>query len=311
MDKIDQKLLLALDNNPRMPQTRLAKQLRISQQVVSYRMQGLEKGKSIQKLAAIINLKKLGYEQYRIFFNFKANKYPNEEIFAFLKSQPGVFWAARLGGAFDLHVTLFVFDFDAFDAFMDLLNRKFPDLIEQYTAGYAIEHHLFKHKYLGSDAAAIKTKCTDPVVQLTKIDRIILREVSENCRVSALEMGKKAKVSYKTIISHQRNLEKSGVIAGYRLFVRDDTHKPFIVLLGFGRYATDQEKRLLAFLEQHHNVTQTVRLFGKWHLFCHIRADSSESVQKLLISLRSRFSIIHDYEVIPVFEDVAINLLPV
>jgi DNA-binding Lrp family transcriptional regulator len=56
--------------------------------------------------------------------------------------------------------------------------------------------------------------------------------------------------------------------------------------------------------------TQVVRLFGIWNLFIHLRSENNEEVQKILIDLRDKFEIIDNYEIIPIFEDISINLMP-
>ena len=102
MDKIDQKLLAELDINSKIPLSILARKIRISQQQADYRIKRLIKEGFITKFGTIINLKSLGLEHYRIFFNFNYNsKYSNKEILEFLKNQKGVYWAARTGGKFE------------------------------------------------------------------------------------------------------------------------------------------------------------------------------------------------------------------
>ena len=74
MDKIDQKMLMELDKNPRMSASALAKKCRISQQVASYRVNKLVDANTITKFGTIVNLKSLGLEHYRVFFRFHAKK---------------------------------------------------------------------------------------------------------------------------------------------------------------------------------------------------------------------------------------------
>ena len=59
------------------------------------------------------------------------------------------------------------------------------------------------------------------------------------------------------------------------------------------------------------NITQILRLFGVWNMFIHVRMEDNELLQNFIIKLRSKFSIIDDYEIIPVFEEISINLFPI
>ena len=72
-----------------------------------------------------------------------------------------------------------------------------------------------------------------------------------------------------------------------------------------------REKGLLSFFARENHITQVARLFGIWNLFLHIRIEDHEKLQNLIIQLRGKFDIIDNYEIIPIFEDVAINLMPV
>lgn len=143
------------------------------------------------------------------------------------------------------------------------------------------------------------------------MDNSVLRMLKDNCRQSALEMSFGKEVSYKTIINRIRSLELRRVILGYRMFMHSADNKPFVVLFSFKNYATSSEKQVLKYLEQLDCVTQTVRLFGIWNLFVHVRLEDLEKLQEMVIMLRDKFEMIDNYEIIPIFEDIAINVYPV
>lgn len=311
MDKTDQKLLAELDKDPRIPLTQLAKKLLISQQVADYRMKRMLKDGIISKFGTIINLKALRQEPYRVFFTFNAKKeYALPDVFQYLRDQKGVYWVARIGGKYDLLVVLFVKDFEAFDQFIDCFNQKFPNLIKDYKSCYVTAHLVCRHKYLSKDYSCLEYGYNDPLQDIDNLDRYILSKIKDNCRLSSLELSKEKNVSYKTIISHIKSLEKNKIIVGYRIFIKSEQYRPFMVLLSFKSYTRDKEKTLLSFLGTEDHITQTVRMFGIWNLLLHIRIEDPEKLQNLIIELRDKFDIIDNYEIIPVFEDVAINLMP-
>lgn len=312
MDKIDQKIFKELDINSKISLSRLARKLKISQQVAAYRLKRMLDQKLITKLATIINLKALGLEHYRIFFTFNAKKeYSNKKLFDYLKSKKGIYWAARIGGKYDLHLVLFVRDFEEFDKFVDDFNKAFPGLIKDYKSSYVVDHRIYRHKYSSGDYSAIEYGYDDKLRNIDKLDYYILSKLKDNCRLSALELSKEKKVSYKTIINRIKRLEKDRVILGYRAYLKAVKEKPFIVLFSFKNYSRKTERSLIAYLARKNNVTQTLRMFGVWALYLHVRIEDNEKLQNLIIDLRDRFDIIDDYEIIPVFEDISINLLPV
>ncbi len=309
-DKIDEKIIKELDLNPRISLTKLAKKTRISQQVADYRIKRMMKEGFIVKFGTIINLKALGQEHYRIFFTFYDHKkYSNNLIFNYLKKRKGVYWTARIGGKYDLHVTLFVFDFDELEKFIDDFNKEFSGLVKDYLACYVLEHLNFRHKYLGS-SGTIKYGYKDKINKIDNLDKIILNKIKDNCRLSSLEIANN-KVSYKTVINRIKSLEKNGIILGYRIYLKSNNIKPFIILVSYKNYSKVEEKGLIDYLENHKNITQLLRLFGTWNLFIHARIKNMEKLQEVIIDIRNKFEIIDNIEIIPIFEDITINLMPI
>ena len=311
MDKIDTKIMKELDINPRETLSKLGKKTGISQQTADYRIKRLMKNSEISKFSTIINLKALGYEHYRIFISFNKKKYSNKEIFSYLKKQKGVYWASRVGGKYDLHLVLFVKDFEELDNFIDTFNNNFPELIKNYKSEYILKHTFYNHKYLGSKNALLEYGYNDKIQKIDDLDWQILEKLKNNCRLSSLEISTGKKVTYKTIINRIKNLEKNKVILGYRMFIRSSNKRPYIILLSFKDYSKSQEKNLLNFLEVNKSVTQVLRLFGNWNLYLHVRTKNEEELQDLLIDLRNKYSIINEFEIIPVFEDISIDTFPI
>jgi DNA-binding Lrp family transcriptional regulator len=310
VDKVDHKILAALDGNPKITTMQLARSARVSQQVADYRLKRLQHRGVIAKFGTIINLKALGLEHYRIFFTLNPVQ-KGDAIFSYLKSRKGVYWAARTGGTYDLVVILFVRDFGEFDVFMDEFNARFVGLVKDYKSCYGIEHRIFKHKYLTQDRTIVASTCDDDFKDVDDLDRAILNEIKSDCRKSSLEIAAKTNVTYKTVLHRIKAMERERVILGYRLYLRSDEHRPFVLLLSFKNYAKDAEKRLLAQLAAEREVTQVVRLFGMWNLCVHVRTKDNESLQQFVIALRGKHSLIDTYEIIPIFEDIAIDLMPV
>jgi DNA-binding Lrp family transcriptional regulator len=310
MDKIDEKILAELDKNPRTHLTQLAKKCRVSQQVADYRIKRMIENKTITKFGAIVNLKALGLEHYRVFFTFNAKRYSYEEILNYLENEKEIYWSCRIGGKYDLLIVLFVKDFEGFDKFIDNFNKAFPGLVKDYKSCYVISHELYKHKYLSHDSSFIQYGYNDAIKKIDDLDRYILSEIKDNCRVSALKLSEGKEISYKTVINRIKALEKQKIILGYRIFLKSEEKKPYIILFSFRDYSKKIENDLLTYLRNHKQITQIARLFGVWNLFIHIRAENNEEIQKLLIELRDKFEIIDNYETIPLFEDISINLMP-
>jgi len=315
MDKKDLRLLEALDGDPRMPITALAKKIAVSPQVAAYRLNRLFEQGVLQKTAAVINLSKLGYEQYRIFFRFKnVSEAKKDEVFNYLAKHKNIYWVAKIGGQYDLLCVVFVKTFQDYDEFLSNLHQTFPKVLQDYHAFYGVHHEYYSHKHWSKKNRTLVcglSKVSQKMYELDKLDRNILKVLAEDCRISSFNLGNKLGVTYKTIQNRTKKLEKQGIIEGYRIIIEDKEHPPFIVLFSYDNFDKKKETLLFHELRENKNVTQSIKLFGEWNLFLIVRTGSLEELQRLIIDLRDRYDIITEHQTIPIFKDVSIKLLPI
>jgi Lrp/AsnC family transcriptional regulator for asnA, asnC and gidA len=311
VDKKDSRLLEALDIDPRMPLNQLARKMAVSPQVANYRLSKLFETGAIKKAGTIVNLSKIGYAQYKVFFRFKGiNENLKKEIFNYIGKHKKTYWVSRVGGEFDLFCAFVVRTFKDFDKFLDEISHRFPNSIMNYVAFYGLDHEFYGHKHWNKKDILIKCPIATKVYKPDELDFKILRALKDNCRLSSFNIGTKIGVSYKTVQNRVKKLEKEGVISGYRIFIKDTVHKPFIVLFSYNNIDRNKESRLFAELRQSKPVTQAMKLFGEWNLFLIVRPTNLENLQDFIIQLRDKYDIILEHEIVPIFEDVTINLLP-
>ena len=311
MDKLNTKIIQELDKDTKISITKLAKKIRVSQQVADYRLKKLTQQETIKKFGTFLNLSALGLEHYKLFLTFNAtDKVIIKQLFNYLKKKSGVFWAARIGGKYDLLITLFVKNFYQLDTFLENINSEFPGLVKDCKSCYGIDHYIYKHKFISKDYSHEQYGCNEnSTAEIDNLDKEILKRLTKNCRTSALEIANQINTTYKTVINRIKVMENKKIILTYRLFL-NTKELPFCLLLSFKNYSTKKEKKLISYLGELAGVTQTIRLFGLWNLFIHIRADNNEELQKLIIKLRNKFDIINEHEIIPIFQDIAMNLFP-
>ena len=71
LDLYDKKLLYELDKNSSIELSELSKKLRRSKQFILYRMKQLEESNIITGYNAIVDMSKLGYFSFRVYFKFQ------------------------------------------------------------------------------------------------------------------------------------------------------------------------------------------------------------------------------------------------
>lgn len=317
LDTKDRKLLEVLDQNPRISLTALAKAIGISQQVADYRLKKLQEKGFVSNFGTIFNLSLLGYEQYRLFFQLHSlTAEKKETLLDFLKHHPRVYWAAFVGSNWDLFVVVFVKNYEELDLFLDYISKKFPNTIKNYDASYTVYHEFYYHKYLHQKKHVgmfqLNFGTAHALYPLDTLDYKIMDIMKNNCRLSSLEMSRTCKVHYKTVQERIKKMEKSGLIVGYRFFLRAEqiAYQGYFLLLSFSHYEKEAEKKIFQYSREKQSTTQTMKLFGKQNLLLHFRVKNAEELQKNIVELRNLCPDIATIEVIPVFQDIAINHFP-
>ncbi len=317
LNKKDTKIIKELDNNPKIATSKIAKKVHLSQQVVDYRIKKLQETGIIKHFGTIVNTSKLGLQQYRVLFTLgDVTEVEKEKILSYLKQHSLIYWAAIIGSKWDLFVVVNVKDYQDFENFLDDIFQKFPKQVKDYNALYVLRHEFYNHHYLYQSQKKIEPTILDlstsNLIQIDDLEQNILQQIKLSCRTPLLELGKKNKVSYKTVQNRIKKLEDNKVIEGYRLFLKssDLDFKAYMLFISFNNYGRDVEKKIFSFAREHPNITQAIKLFGQWSLQFHLRVNSYEDLQEIVVELRNLYPIIDNYEIIPVFEDISINLHP-
>src|SRR3989344_479155 len=118
MDKIDQKILLELDKDPRASFNQLGKAARISKETAQYRFKQLTKNSILTGFFCFINISKLGYSTYKILVKYKSvTKDVQKEIINFIINNKVVSWAGNCEGTWDMVITVIASSKDFVDFF--------------------------------------------------------------------------------------------------------------------------------------------------------------------------------------------------
>jgi Lrp/AsnC family transcriptional regulator, leucine-responsive regulatory protein len=314
MGLTDKKMVVLLDENPRLSQSRLAKKLHVSQQVVSYKLSHLLETGIIIKLCAIIDTMKLGFEEYHLFFRLSKFIEIEREFFDFLSGRDNILWAAKIGAYYDVMVQVMVRNYIALERFIEHLQKVFPGVFGDYFILRVNEHIMYNHVVF-SDKHSIKKIMSygvpEETVSLNHLDLQIVLNLKDNCRLSSLSIANKIGVSYKTVRNRVKKLEQDKIIVGYRLFHHMAEYMPYLVLIEFGFYSAEMEKKLIAEIYNTPNFTQYWKVFGKYALNLHARCRDYEELHDLFAKLRERHPIIRGYILIPVFKDIILDFFPI
>src|SRR3989338_533662 len=136
MDKLDTDLLRILMQNSRIPITSLAKKLKVSREVATYRLNRLKRENIILDFVTEINIEKLGFVGAAVFVNIKATK--QKEFKQFLAETPFVSWVAELSG-------IWSFGFSIIGKTNEELDDNFLQIYDKFKDAI-IDHRFTLHK---------------------------------------------------------------------------------------------------------------------------------------------------------------------
>ncbi|MBZ0116213.1 MAG: Lrp/AsnC family transcriptional regulator [Sandaracinaceae bacterium] len=123
---------------------------------------------------------------------------------------------------------------------------------------------------------------------LDEIDRRLLEELQEDCKLSLNQLGERVDLSAPAVLDRVRKLEQAGVIAGYHAHV--DAKRVGLDITAFIGVSINYPKdieRFLAELAARSEVLECHHITGGHTLLLKVKTENTSSLEKLISALRS------------------------
>jgi len=122
-----------------------------------------------------------------------------------------------------------------------------------------------------SDINTDKTKKESDETSNLKIDnkdKEILRLLNDNARMTSKAIGASVNISREVADYRIKRLVKNGLISRYITVINDNKlgFEAYVLLLQLQNYTTEDEKRILNFLDKHHFVKWVLKCSGDWDI---------------------------------------------
>lgn len=286
IDKKEKGILKELLQNSRMPLTELAKRAGISREVTTYHFNKLINNGVIHDFVTNMDLDALGYVGAAVFVNITAAR--QQEFEEYVTSATHVSWVAELSGRWNFGLSIFGKNNAEVDALFHDLYKLFKDDIIDHQFAMHLRTSFFYEKYIG---LAVETHIPPPKNDhtLDTTDRAILRELSHDSRKDASAIARKLQVSVPTVIRHIENLERSGIISGYSVFLN-------VRKLGLYQHSVfainknvDEKEAMIAFLTAHPAVSFIAEYVGDPFIEFGIFTDDPYTLREHLQDIEQRF----------------------
>lgn len=323
LDNFDLKLISELENNARLSLSKIAKKLRTSQQAVSYRMKSLEERGIIGGYYSIINISKFDYTIYRNLIRLSnITDKKHKEIINYLMKNGNVLWLVDCGGKWDLLVNFMAKNIVQYSELIRTLKNKFPNQIQNYDVLTIVEVIYFGRDYFINKNRNInqsiyfigaKEKTKSEKLELDETNLKILSIISENARLNSAEIANKIKVSPNTIILRMKELQKNGIIQGYKPLIHLDktSYKGYKALIKFQNITDKKEKELIEYVNNNINIVGVIRIIGAWDLEIEFEIETQDQMIKITRDIRDKFKdIIKEFELLPLYHEYRYNFFP-
>ena len=313
---VERLVLGRLELNARIQFSTLGRQIRKSQQQVSYTVNSLVEKGVIRQFYPLMDYSKLDSLNFRVYFKvvyISQEKF--DEMVQYLIAEPHTAWIAGCGGRYDLICTFLALNPSQFNKTLRGIMEKFPEQLQNYTVlttivitqfgrKYLFRHDLLPAVIIGGDRKPEKVDETD---------LHILQVLAEDGRASAVRIGQLFSMSPKTVIERIKRLQERKIILGFRpsLNPRKMNYISALLTIKYHNISIEMEKSLISHLKAHPNVVSIAKTLGEWDIEIITEAPDIMELRKTEMEIRQKFTVlIQQIESVPLYKIYKTNFFP-
>lgn len=297
LDRKDRLILLELDNDASQSYKRIGKKLRISKDVVAYRIKRLEDEKVITSYLTVSHFSKIGLNHYKLYIKYAhITNEKKQEIIDFLLKQENIGWLASTEGTYDLMVAIRFRNIHGFEEFKDDFFSRFDHYFQKNSFAIMTEAETYPRTYfteMSPTSRKVFKFCGNG--EQTKIDETdmkIIKALSDNGRLSTAQIAVITGLTERVVRYRKKQLENNGILVGYKLAInyRKLDYVFFKCLIKFQKMTREKMKEIKNYARMHPNVIHWLKVIGEWDLELELEAPSMEEFYEVANDFRVRFN---------------------
>jgi len=316
LDLKDWKILNQLDLNSRQSDSEIAKKVRLSKQVVNYRIKKLANKGVITSFFPHVNIAKLGYAAHKVYLQFRAlTKEKEKEMWDYLIKQPNIVWGISCSGRWNLIFGIASKSIEQLDKVLtDFMNRYSDFILNKAITVFnkAILHHrkwLLKQKQqsiywlLGGKIEEVK---------IDDIDKKVLKILNKNARKPIIKIAEEAGISDSLAIQRIKKLQQKGIIGAFRSGLNREKLgmeycKSFIY---YQNKTSEKENKLLDYCYSLPNILGVSQSIGPWDLEFEFEVKNYDDFHKIMKEMKNKFPLIRSFDTIYIEKEYGQSFLP-
>jgi DNA-binding Lrp family transcriptional regulator len=293
LDVFDKRILFAFEKNCKINISSLAKRLNLSKQRVSYKIKRLEENKIIQGYTSIIDVSRLGYITFRLYFKFQNRTFKErEELINNICKIENISVAIALDSIWDVGFALMVKNISEFYTSWEkiMIHKEF---IENYYVSIYEPIYYMTRTFLNPDSIEVpevKIVGANNMIKYDDFDVLLLKEYCKNIKQPVLELAKKLNKSPSVIINRIKYLEKEKVIVWNRVNLDFsklgyEYYKVIIKLNDFSKIDL-----LYNYCVSNKYIFQIDKTISEWDFEIEIYAKNKKHFNELMDTLQEKFN---------------------
>ncbi|MFA5992662.1 MAG: Lrp/AsnC family transcriptional regulator [Candidatus Pacearchaeota archaeon] len=310
LDLIDNKILSELDKDARKSCREISKKLRLSPEVINYRIKKLEDSRIITAYTLAVNLSKLNIIYLKILLSFQhLNSEKLDKITEKLKENKSVKWIVSCRGNWDMIISIEANSLKEIELLKNKIISDFGQYINKKAIAFCTEASTFNRTYFSQNnqkKEMIIINSSEKGLELDELDIKIIKKLSLNSRKSLVEIASELKTTARIVNYRMKQLIKKGVITGFRLAIDySKLNLQFYKLLVYLDNPNEQEiKRFVDYLKNNKNLIHHVNAIGDWDFEPEFEVYSEQEFNEILKQIKDNFSdIIKNIEVITISKE--------
>jgi DNA-binding Lrp family transcriptional regulator len=319
LDAIDRKILCTLEYNGRLSTTAVAKSLKLSREMVDYRIRQMHKRGVLTGYTTLVDVKRLGHIKHIIYLRLHDfTKEKEEELVEKFKSHKNITWVASCGGGWDMGLLVSSSNMEEFSNVFSHITSSckqhlgdyliLGEIKEDNTAKGLLDES-FKPKIIDREGIAFQRafqekKPGKEMIKLKPVEKEVLKTLIEEPLISMTDLAAKTGVSVPTAKDVVACLIKEGIVFGFMPMLSFSKlgYHWHMTFLRFNECSQADERKLIEYFHQHPNILWYIKTVGPWNMTISVFAKDATHYREILNGLRKEFaSVIKDYDSVMIF----------
>ncbi|MBN1646004.1 AsnC family transcriptional regulator [Candidatus Woesearchaeota archaeon] len=294
IDKADRMIMTLLAEDSRMPLTSIAKRVGLSRDAVNYRIKKLQDANIILRFVPIIDTTRFGFYTHNLFISTnEILEEKKKQMLQTIMAHPNVKSVMEYSDRWDLEITISAFstpDFlktciQLFDA-----NKSVIETAKLRVITYYKSLSLPKSFYENVNVKHPTQKADSTYVANDK-DLAILRELSNDCRLSTYEIGSRLGMSPDTVGYRMKRLYYENIIKQYTILPNLSAlgYQGTVFVMNLRGFDNMKMKQCEEWVAKHPYILRGVSVLGPWDIYLSLATRSPFEFHKTVKEIKNKY----------------------